>query len=87
MRRGVGREVTSVGDDAVAHESVGFVGGQLVNAFPEWPESLQRIRGKRSGVDESGIVVERAEAGVEVVAVGVDELQWDDGDVYLGHRR
>src|SRR5258708_33982140 len=87
MGRDVRRKVASVGDDAVAHEFVSLVGGKFVNALPESAQRGQRFGSVSAGINEYGLVVERAEASIQVITVAVDELKRDDRNSQFGHCR
>src|SRR5882672_616076 len=49
VRSDVRSEVASVGHDAVAHEFVGFLGGEFVNSFPVSAQGGERFGSVRPG--------------------------------------
>jgi hypothetical protein len=51
---------------------VGLAGGEFVNARPELAQGGERFGRIGAGKDEDGLVVQRAETSIEVIAVGVD---------------
>ena len=80
------RDVAAVDYDAVSHEAVSFLGGEQVNPLPDFVQSRESLGGIRAGKDQCSFIVERAQAGVEMVAIRIDELQGHDGDSHFGHR-
>ena len=61
----------AVYDDPVPHELPRFIAGEFVDSFPAAANCVQRLRGECSGVDQRGVVVQRAETSIEVIAVVV----------------
>jgi len=64
---------------------VRLVGVEKVNTLPAFVKDCERIGVKSSGKDQNGFLVERAEAGVEVIAISVDQVQGQDRDIHFGH--
>ena len=56
-----------------------------MNSRPEPTQSGERFGSVGAGIDKHGIVVQRAEAGIEVIAVGVDQMERGDRDSQFGH--
>src|SRR6478672_8060819 len=81
----VRRDVAAIDDNAVSHEVVGFVGIEKMNSGPVFVNCGERVGGKGSGKNQGSYVVQRTEAGVEVIAVGVDKLEGDDRNSHFGH--
>src|SRR6202011_933029 len=74
----VGRNVPSVGYNSVANELVGLVGCQLVDPLPVFRQHVEGAPRKRVRIDEDGLVVQWAKAGVEVIAIGIRQPQGND---------
>jgi len=87
LRRDAGRDVVSAGDDAVAHELMGFLGVDLVQATPVLAQSGKRFRGKRAGKNQRRLVIQRTQTGIEVVAVRIYQLQRHHRNRKPGHGR
>src|SRR5579863_5412291 len=85
MRRDTGSEITSIDYDPVSHELVSFVRRELMHARPESAECGERFWSIGARVDKNGFVIQRAQAGIEVIAVAVDEPERNDRDIQLGH--
>ena len=82
---GARRNVGIVQDDAVAHKCVGFLNVEQVDPRPMLVEGGEGVSGESSGENQGGIVVQRTETGVEVVAVRIDEFERNDVDSHFGH--
>src|SRR5579862_7649470 len=80
-----GSEVTPVGHNTVAHKLHGFVAVEFVDSREAGTNGGQRRRRKCSWINQGGIEVQRAETGVQVVAVGVNQFQGSDGKAHFGH--
>src|SRR5579872_2295646 len=85
LRRDVRGDVVIVQDDAVAHELVGLFCIEEVKAFPALVEGGERFGGEGSDENQGGIVVQRTEAGVEVITVWISEFQGQNGNAHLRH--
>jgi hypothetical protein len=80
----VGSQIASVGNDAVAHEFVSFVGSEFVYPLPEWTQGSEGFGSICPGIDENSFVVQGTETGIEVVAVRIDQMQGHHWDFQLG---
>src|SRR5580658_6709365 len=85
MRCEVRCEVTSIHDDAVTHEFVSFIGGEFVHARPESAQNSERFGSIGARVNEHRLIVQRTEAGIEVVAEWIDQMKRDNRDSQLAH--
>ena len=68
LRAGTGCHVPAVHDDSVTHKGVGFLYIEQMNGNPILVDGCQGVGGERSGENEDGEVVQRTQAGVEVVS-------------------
>jgi hypothetical protein len=57
----------------------------MVHSLPEPAEGGERLGGVGSRIDKNCFVVQRAETSIEVIAVGVDQMERDDRDIQFGH--
>ena len=83
---GAGCDVPAIHDDSVAHERVGFLYVEQVNASPIFVDGGQGVGGEGSHENEDRVVVQRREAGVEVIAITIDEFERNHLNSHFGHR-
>src|SRR5579859_57531 len=69
LPRDVRRDVALVDDNGISHEVVGFLGVEKMQPLPMLVQSGESLGIERSREYESGFVVERAQACVQVIAV------------------
>ncbi len=81
------RDVVAVNDDSIAHKAMSLLGGEQVNALPEFVKRGERFGGIRARENQCGFVVERAQTSVEVIAIWIDQLQGHDWNPHFEHRR
>ena len=81
----MGSDVAAVDNDTVSHEVMRFLGIEKVNALPVPMNGREGIGVESSSEDQHRLLVERAEASIEVIAICVDQVQGHDGKTHPGH--
>src|SRR5215831_1336539 len=79
--------VAAVGHHSVGQKGVSFITADFMHSRPMLTNCSQRTRRERSRVNQDRLVIEGAETGIEVVAVGIDEGNGDDRESEIAHRR
>src|ERR1700758_3088426 len=79
-------DIAAVTRDSVAHKLVGFCDAEFVNSFPTLADFVQSLGRKRSRIQESRFIIQRAQTSVQVITVLVYQLQLDYGKAEFLHR-
>ena len=84
-RRDVGSDIAAIDDDSITHETMGLLGGEQMNSLPEFMKRGEGLGRIGAGKDQRRFVVEWTQAGIEVVAIRIDQLQGRDGNPHFRH--